>query len=166
MLTDKRQEYDVDMSCHITFCCRLHIHPLSGIMNLPSKFQSFLPALTLTNRPYFLKPETPLAKGNPATPAIVRGRPGRESKISPLHWDTSSPNSALEVRFPWYFLNIFSVCSTSTITHEYIRWSDDRLLKYMKKIIMIARLFKHCQIRQETVEKCLIQLKYNQQTLK
>lgn len=31
--------------------------------------ERFLPALTLSNRPDFLKPETPSAKGNTATPA-------------------------------------------------------------------------------------------------
>lgn len=53
----------------------------------PSLQECFLPVLTLTNRPYFLKPETPSAKGNPATPAVETGCPERESKIRPLDSD-------------------------------------------------------------------------------
>lgn len=64
---------------------RLHTPP--GWTQAPSFQERFLPVLTLTIRPYFLKPETPSAKGNPATPALVRGHPGHESKIRPLDSD-------------------------------------------------------------------------------
>lgn len=61
-MCEDHYKQDVDTEFHITFCCGLYTQTQQKLDSgtfLPGRF---LPNLILTNRPDFLKPETPSAK--------------------------------------------------------------------------------------------------------
>lgn len=66
------EENQIDREDSAELCCttfpHTHTHTLIGLKHLCFS-NIFVPVLTLTNRPDFLKLKTPSAKGKPATPA-------------------------------------------------------------------------------------------------